>query len=477
MAEISIKKATAYNAAAKYGQMFIQLGLTMLLSRLILPEAFGVIAITTILLGFLNLFADMGLGISVIQYPDLEKKDLNGLFSFSLIVGVVLGVITALASFPLAVFYEEPLYYTLCPILSIISFFQSANVVPNAILTRDKQFKTIAVRTILCSLVSGVIAVVLARLGFGVYALVAQSVISQIFLFIWNYLYAPLSLCRFRLRNVAKLLGSYSLFQVLFNFLNYFTRNLDHIIIGKSFGSEELAQYNKSYSLYLYPNNIFAAVLTGVIHPYVRDYKNNHRQMFSIYMRIEKILSLIGIISMMVFFFCSQEMVLIMFGKNWVNAGVYLKCLSLCMWTQMMCSVSGSFFLGLERTEQTFKCGIINLVLLIMSIVIGIWFKSMVVLSLCVSLSYNIIFIITNYILVKRTMGIGLSEFLQPLKYDAVFVFAFVALAYFIPEITTNLFVSLMVKLVICVAAYSLYLTVSRQWGMVQTLKGMITKK
>lgn len=476
MADISIKKAAAYNAAAKYGQMFIQLGLTMLLSRLIMPEAFGVIAITTILLGFLNLFADMGLGISVIQYPNLEKKDLNGLFSFSLIVGIILGVITAFASYPLAKFYEEPLYYTLCPILSIVSFFQSANVVPNAILTRDKQFKTIAIRTILCSLFSGVIAVVLAWLDFGVYALITQSIISQVFLFVWNYVYAPLSVCGFRFERVIKLLGSYSLFQVLFNFLNYFTRNLDHIIIGKSFGSEELAQYNKSYSLYLYPNNIFAAVLTGVIHPYVRDYKNDYQQMFSVYMRIEKVLSLIGIFSMMFFFFCSQEFVLIMFGPNWVPAGLYLKCLSLCMWTQMMCSVAGSIFLGLERTDQTFKCGIINLILLIASIAIGVWFKSMFVLSVCVSISYNLIFIITNFILVKQTMHISLSDFLNPIKFDALFVFGFVAFAYFIPEMSSNLFVSLLIKLIVCVLAFSGYLTISKQWGIVQNLKDMIKK-
>ena len=474
MSEVSIKKAATYNAIAKYGQMFIQLGLTMLLSRLILPEAFGIIAITTILLGFLNLFADMGLGISVIQFPNLNTQDINGLFSFSLIVGIILGVITALFSFPLAVFYNEPLYYTICPILSIVSFLQSANVVPNAILTRDKRFKTIAIRTILCSLVSGVIAVILAWFGFGVYALIAQSIISQLFLFVWNYVNAPLVAIRFSIRQVINLLGSYSLYQVLFNFLNYLTRNLDHLIIGKSFGAGELAQYNKSYSLYLQPNTIFAAVLTGVIHPYVRDYKSNFQQMFSIYMRIEKVLSLIGVPSMMVFFFCSREIVLIMFGENWEIAGVYLKCLSLCMWTQMMCSVAGSIFLGLERTDLTLKCGIINLLFLIISIIAGVWCKSMIVLSLCVSMSYNIIFIITNYILVNKALNIKLSKYLSPLKFDAIFVFSFVIIAFFIPDITDNLFVSLLVKLIICFVAYSIYLTVSKQWGIILTLKKMI---
>ena len=206
--EISIKRATLYNAIAKYGQMFIQLGLTMVLSRLILPESFGVVAITTVLIGFLNLFADMGLGISVIQHPEMAKGDVERLFTFSLVIGLILGLITVLSAYPLASFYDEQLYYILCPLLSIVSFFQAANVVPNAILMRDKKFKVIAIRTVLCSLVSGVIAAILAWYGFGVYALVAQSIISQVFLFAWNYFYAPVSLSRYRIKQVVQLLGT-----------------------------------------------------------------------------------------------------------------------------------------------------------------------------------------------------------------------------------------------------------------------------
>lgn len=476
MQEVSIKKATFYNAVAKYGSMVFQLGLTMILSRLILPEAYGVVAITTVLLGFLALFSDMGLGISIIQHPEMKKEDINRLFSFSIVVGIILAIITALAAFPLTSIYNEALYYTLCPILSIVSLFQALNVVPNSILMRDKQFKVIAIRTIFCTVVSGIIAVVFAYLGFGIYALIIQSIISQLFLFIWNYIYAPLSLVSFNFRHVAEVLGSYSLYQVLFNFLNYFTRNLDNLVIGKYFGSAPLAQYNKSYYLYLYPNSIFAAVLTGVLHPYLREYKKDNEKMFDKYLQIEKLLSLIGIFTMISFFTCSNEMVLIFFGNNWGPAGIYLKCLSLCMWTQMMGSVSGSIFLGLERTDQIFKCGIINLSLLICSIVIGVYFNSLVVLSLCVAITYNLIFVITNYILIKNTMNINLKRFYSKLIWDGLFCFGFILVIYFLPPLTENLLFSLVFKMLICIFAYILYITISKQWSLLLSLKGVISK-
>lgn len=474
MQEIGFKKAALYNAIAKYGSMIVQLGVTMLLSRLILPEAFGVVAITTVLLGFLNLFADLGLGISIIQHPEMSKDDINRLFSFSLVVGLILAAITVVAALPLTAIYNEPLYKQLCLLLSIVSFIQSANVVPSSILMRDKRFKDIAVRTIISSLVSGVIAVILAWNEYGVYALIFQSIISYVVLFVWNYLDVHLSLARFDTRTIAGILGSYSLFQVLFNFINFFTRNLDNLVIGKYFGPAPLAQYNKSYMLYLYPNNLFSAVLTGVLHPYIRDYKNDYVGMFNKYLQIEKLLSLIGVYTMITFFACSHEIIFILFGSNWQPAGLYLRCLSLCMWTQMMSATSGSIFLGLERTDQIFKCGIINLILLLSSIFCGIWLNSLLVLSLCVSLSYNIIFVVTNYILVKKTMNINLRKFFTPFVWDGLFVFSFVFLIFFLPDVSKHVFVSLMIKLLICTMAYAMFLSFTKQWKIILSLKGMI---
>jgi PST family polysaccharide transporter len=475
MQEIGLKKAALYNAIAKYGSMLVQLGVTMLLSRLILPEAFGVVAITSVLLGFLNLFADLGLGISIIQHPEMPKVNNDRLFSFSIIIGLVLAAITILAAFPLTAIYNEPLYKELCLILSIVSFLQAANVVPSSILMRDKRFKAIAVRTIVSSFISGVIAIILAWKEFGVYALIIQSIISYAVLFIWNYCDVHLSLARFNTRTIAGILGAYSLYQVLFNFINFFTRNLDNLVIGKYFGPAPLAQYNKSYMLYLYPNNLFSAVLTGVLHPYIREYKNDYGAMFNKYLQIEKVLSLIGAFTMITFFACSHEIIYIMFGSNWQPAGVYLRCLSLCMWTQMMSATSGSIFLGLERTDQIFKCGIINLILLLASISCGVWFNSLLILSLCVSASYNLIFLITNYILIKKTMNISLRKFLAPFVWDGFFVFGFVVLIYYLPEVSANIFISLIIKTLICTLAYSLFLSFTKQWKTILSLKGMIS--
>ncbi len=477
MSEIGIKQAAIYNAMAKYGTMIVQLGLTMILSRLILPEAFGVVAIITVILGFLNLFADLGIGINVIQHPDMPRDDIDRLFSFCGIIGVILALCTVGLAYPLAIIYEDDIYIGLCLLVSFVSFFHTLNVIPDAILRRDKQFKLIAVRSIISSLISGCIAVILAWWGWGVYALVSQSIISALFLFIWNYTLNPLKFRRFKFEKIIVLLGRYSLFQILFNFMNYFTRNLDNLIIGKYFGTANLGYYNKSYHLYLYPNTIFASVLTGVLHPYIRDYKNNYPKMYEKYLHIEKMLSVIGVFTMIVTFFCATEIIELMFGANWKPAGIYLKCLSLCMWTQMMSAVSGSIFLGLERTDQTFKCGIINLALLITSIFIGVYFKSLFLLALCVGISYNLIFLITNHILLRKTMGLSVWHYLKHIAGDGLFAFAFVGATLLLPTISENIILSFVIKLSICIIAYVLYILISGQKELFKSTIKMVRKK
>lgn len=461
---ISFKKAAIYNAISKYGTMLVQLGLTMILSRLIVPEAYGIIAIITVLLGFFQLFADMGLGVNIIQHPELPVQEIEKLFSFSCILGLVLSLLALFSSYPLAFFYSDSTYKSVCPLIAIVCFFNSINVIPNAILTRDKRFDLIAKRSIMCALISGLVAVILALLNLGVYALVIQSIFSSIFFFIWNYIHNPLHLKKFELSQVMSILGSYSLYQIMFNFLNYFTRNLDNLFIGRKFGSANLAYYNKSYYLYLYPNNIFASVITGVLHPYIREYKNNYVPLLEKYYRIEKYLSLIGAFTMASFFVCSNEIILIMFGDSWKPACLCLKCLSICMWSQMMSAVSGSIFLGIERTDQLFKCGIINFLMIVFSIIVGVIFNSIYILSLFIGISYNLIFVITNFILLNRTMKSSIWSLFSKISYDGLFSFFVCGLSLLVCLEAPNMWVSLIIKMIFVIILYLIYLIFSGQF-------------
>lgn len=467
MKEISIKKAMIYNAASKYGSMFIQFGITMILSRLISPKEYGVIALLLVLVNFLTLFSDMGLGIAVIQHPKMSKERLNQLFSFTILLGFILMILLSVLSYPISVIYENKEYLKLGPLISIVAFFNSLNVIPKSIQIRDKHFNIIAIRTLTSSLVSGLIAVLLASNGFGVYALVIHSIASSILVLLWNYFSNPLKPQRFTFKTVFSLMGSYSLFHLAYNIINYFTRNLDNLIIGAKFGSAALGYYDKAYTLNLYPNTIFTNVITGVLHPYIRDIDKDKILVMKKLNKILKVLSIIGAYVMVISFWASREIIIIVYGENWYESVRYFNMLALCIWAQMLGSVAGSFFLGLKRTDQILKCGIFNITIIVIAIILGILNNSVVMISFYVAIAYNLIFVFTYYMLVKKTLEQSFLKFFLSFKYELVFTILFIVLSALIPVKIENLYISLIVKVLISSATYILFIFITNQKNVV----------
>ena len=468
--EISMKKATLYNAGAKYGVMIVQFLLTMVLARLIAPEAYGVVVILTVITNFLALFADMGLGAAVIQHPEFKKSDINELFTFCTLVGLLLAFIMIISGYPISIIYKNPAYIYLCPIVSVNALLVAMNTIPNALLMRDKRFDIIAIRSITCTFLSGIIAVVLAFWGAGVYALLALHISSNLTVFLWNYFQYHLRFSRFIPKRVASLLGKYSLFQFLFNILNYFTRNLDNLIIGARFNKAAVGYYDKAYTLSVYPNSIFTAVITGVMHPYIRDYKNDYQVLYNRMIGIFKLLSICGAFVMMVCFCCSKEIILILFGGNWEQSIPCFQMLSLCMWSQFISPVAGSVFLGIERTDQTFKCGIINFILILCAIGFGIYMDSVVYLALGISIAYILIFLITFYIMLKLSMNICYFGFLRTILPEAVFSYGIIILSIFIYPAVDNIYISLFIKVASIVTLMTIYLITTKQLSVITTL-------
>lgn len=184
---ISIKKAAFINAAANYSCVILQLGFSAVLARILLPEDYGVIGVMTVFTTFFSVLANMGIGTAVIQNKELSDYDVSNIFTFNLYVAVGLSIIFAIFSVPLSKFYGNSVYIPIGCLLSVSLFFSTMNMVPNALLMKEKKFVRIGLRMITTTVVSSGIAIVLAKLGLKYYALATQSIIQVMVNFIWNY--------------------------------------------------------------------------------------------------------------------------------------------------------------------------------------------------------------------------------------------------------------------------------------------------
>lgn len=452
-----MKKAVLIQAISKYSSFFVQVLITMILARLVAPQEFGVLAIVTVFVAFFSTISDVGFSSAVVQF-DLDEHETGALFGFSLILGVVLTILFCAASFPISWFYGDEELIPLCCVASLSLLFGTLNMVPNGLLLRATRFLSIGIRLFVATLASGIMAAVLAVNGFGVYALVLQFVASSAVVLVWNLLAVSMGRLNFNFMPVIKKVFSYSAFQFGFTLVNYFSRNLDNLLIGKIMGSEVLGYYDKAYKLTTYPVGALAGVAGTVIQPYMARFQDDSPVIFSNYTKVIKILSLFGAYIAALLFCTPTEVVLFLYGDQWLAVVPMFQALSLTIYVQMIGGPSGGYFQSLGRTDLQFKTGIFNTTITVVMLFLGFWMGSINILAVFIALAFWLHMVVIAVMLVKKGFGESVrcyAELLPEIALAIISILACFCFAYFFSfDMAISFFVKFCIVTVIFTVGY-----------------------
>lgn len=462
MSEVSMKKAVAWTAIAKYTTAVLQIVFAAILSRILTPEQYGIVAVINVFVVFFQLFCDMGFGTAVIQDKGLTEKQINDIFSWTVYLGGVLMILFIGASFPISMVYDDSIYVPLGCILSISLLLNALNMIPNAVMLKEKRFKSIALRTIVSGIIASLITIVLALKGFGVYSLVLQSVFTALIIFIWNELSVRLTFHFKPDFSSIKRIWGYSVYQFLSQLINYFNRNLDSLLIGKYFPKADLGQYNKSYHLMQMPIAYIPGVVGPALHPILSEHQNEPKYIFTAYLRILKILSLIGCFITVWFFYAGEEIVIVMFGDQWHPAVLPFKILALSVWFQLLTNTIAPIYQSIGNTKLMFKSTVYTCILIISFIIAGCMMGSIVKVASCVSVAYFLNFFLTYFIMVKFGFGESFGKFLAIFWHEVIFFVVMMGVT-LIPIGIDNMVISLFVKSAIMLSVYVVLLVVTGQ--------------
>ena len=449
-----LTKGVIWIAIAKYSGIVIQLIISAILARLIAPSAFGTVTIAIVLLAFMNILADIGIGPAVIQYKQLTKSNLNSLFTLTFYLGIILSVLLIATSGFISSYYEDPVLKSVCQIMSLVVFFNSLNVVPNALMRKDKRFRTIAYRTLFMQVSSGILAAWGALNGWGVYALLISPVLTSIGVFAINYYNYPLKYIVYIGKDALSMISSFSIYQFSFSFINYFSRNLDKLIIGRHISMEALGYYDKSYHLMMLPLQNVTYVLEPVLHPILSTLQNNKHELKEKNQKLAIIISRISFPIGILLYFCANEIIHIVYGDQWDTAVPIFRILSLSLPLQMILSTSGSIYQAAGHTDHMFYNGIMNTSITVSGFLIAAFcFGTIESMAWAWDITLVILFCLSYEILHRFTLRESSFAFFQsffPQIANSVIVFVLVTILFkFIP--INNTIVSLFCKtLTIC---------------------------
>lgn len=456
---------TLWTATGKYSNYVTQFIVLGVLARLVEPDKFGVLAMVVVYTGFLNLLAEGGIANAIIRFQNLDRSQESYVFWMSFIVSSILYIVTFFLAPVVAIFFKMPLLTDLVRVVGLGIVFIGLAVVPEGVLKKRLQFKKLAVSDSLPAVFSGTIAIVLAYLDFGVWAL-AFNILGMLFfkatlIFIlskWRPFF------ELKLETVYKVF-SFSSYLIAFNSINYWARNADNLIVGKYLGSLSLGYYAQAYKLMMLPNQLITSVVNAVILPLMASYEDDIEKMSSLYLKVIELLSVLTFLLGIVMIFNAETMVILIWGNEWTESAPIFRILSLMTILQPIVSTAGSVFTSTGNSKLLFKLGLFNAIVMILGMLIGLYlFDTSKGVAIGYATLYTLIVLPSTLLFVKRTLRISTILFLKSFTRPILLLFISITCIYIVENLIlktfyhdfaySKLIASIIINLVLMLIAY-----------------------
>jgi O-antigen/teichoic acid export membrane protein len=326
-----VLRGLKWTAGAKFSGQLITWAITIFVMRLLAPSDYGLLAMASVLMALLGMFAEAGLGPALIQQAEVSQQKLRQAFGMILLVNLVLfGFLNLLA--PLAAqFYSEARLVDIVRVLSIQFLLGPLCVIPDVLLQRKLEFKTRSLIEFGAAVLTSVATLLMALAGFGIWSLVLGNLAGISMRMVALNVAAPFfvfpSFSASGMRQVLAFGGQVTASR----FLWFFYTQADTVIVGRLLGEHILGMYSVAMHLATLPVQRVSAILNSVVFPAVSRFQHEKELIAS---QLLKAFKLIGFIAFPVLWGMSSvapELIAVLLGPGWSEAGLPFLVLTLVM--------------------------------------------------------------------------------------------------------------------------------------------------
>lgn len=423
-----------WRLAERCGAQGVSFIVSLILARLLLPEAYGVISLITVFTSILNLFIDSGFKNALIQKKDADQLDYSTVFYFNIVMGVLLYGIMFAAAPLIADFYDRPYMVPYIRAMALTLILGGINGVQQAVVARRMQFKRFFYATLTGTVISAVVGISMAYMGTGVWALITQRLVNQAIdtVFLWYTVRWRPSL-RFSMKRLKPMFG-YGSKLLLSSFANTLMGNMTGLIVGKIYTAELLAYYDKGKNIpNLVVQNLQAAV-QSVLFPVIAGNQNQKEEVKKI-LRKSIMTSTYCIFPCMTgIAVCAEPLVRLLYTEKWIAMVPCLQLWCFCFAFYLWHTANLQVIQALGRSDIFLKIEIIKQFLSLGGILLSAPFGVLAMLT-----ATCIVAVISLYINARpnvRLAGYGFWEQIKDVS----------------PIICLNLLMGIAVYLVGCIA-------------------------
>lgn len=375
--DLRAKTASGFGWAlgGQFSNQIIGFAITLVLARLLTPNEFGLASLVMVVNLIGQIFIDAGISSGLIRKKELNDTELSSFFYLNIIIGVILMIIVILTSSFIAGLFESENLAPLLQLSSLQFFISSLGLMPMVFLKRDINFRFLSQLDVGVNVTSGIITIILAFLGFGVYSLIFRSIVSGVMniFFLWR-----------KTKWRPKWVFSYESIKPTLNYstgilglgiVNTVSSNFSTILIGKFFSVSTIGIYNRAANTRGLILQNFGPLFNKVFFPVLSKIQDDEARLQSYYLKAIQLVSLLVVFLMSILFLFSDTLIYYLYGQQWMDSAPMLKILCLAGVVLPISSINLNLFMvkGKSRFLMMYELGknILSLIIMVISITFG----------------------------------------------------------------------------------------------------------
>ena len=410
MTELKSKaiSGVAWSAIERFSVQIIQFVIGLIIARILLPSDYGLIAMVTVFLAIAQCFIDSGFSNALMQKQNRTAEDFITAFYTNIGVAFVFYAIFYVCSPLIAEFYNEPSLKVILRILSLNFVMTSLFLVHRTKMMIEMDFKSMAKIAIAAAVIGGAIGIYMAIKGFGVWALVAQTMSGSLVSLVVYWI---------RTKWQPKLSFSASSFSYLFNFgskillaglIHTIYSNMYSLVIGKKYSSTDLGFYNRGQSFaYVIPSNL-TTIVTQSMYPVLCSLQDDREHLKSAFLSYVRLACFVTFPIAMLLAALAQPVISIVLTDKWLPATLYLQIMCFgYMWDPLM-RINANSLSVTGRSDYVLKSETLKKLISVMVLIGSLPFGLNII---CIGMAaYSLIDLFISSIFTKKVVGVSFAD-------------------------------------------------------------------
>ena len=426
--------------------------ITIVMARILSPSDYGLIGMLAIFMSLSQVFIDGGFSSALIQKKDRTDVDFSTVFYINVLISSILYVCLFICSPFIAYFYNQPILNNITRVYSLNLIINSLCAVNNTKLIIDIDFKTQSKISLTSSIISGIIGIISAILGYGVWAIVIQQLSAALIRVCVSFVYV---------RWFPKLQFSKESFTSLFGFgsklllasiISSIYTNLYNLVIGKKFSSAKLGYFTRANQFETLVSQNVASILTRVSYPLLAKLQNDNETLLNVYRKYIRLSAFFMFPLVMLLCAIAKPLVLVLLTEKWSECIILIQILSFAYIFDGITVININLLSVKGRSDLVLRLEIIKKTIAFTILFLSLYFD---LIGICIGLVlYNCIAIVLNCHYTGKLLHYG---FIQ--QFRDVFLYFFYAclmagVGLIFSSVISNSYIALAIDIIICPLLY-----------------------